>query len=122
MSPDVTPVEPEEKYHPLIESIHARAGDHVRIILRYTPDTVDIYYLDGTLLDDDLLPRLGELHEMAMNGTVTTGERNIEEFGRVESIVLVHERALVLQFIESEEDGLIATVDRDEDLSIGEIL
>lgn len=109
-------------YEQFTSVLEERAGDNLRIIFQYTPENINIHHLSDTLLEADLLPRIETLRERALKTAAMTADSNIQAHGETEAIVTTHEDVLVLIFLATEREGLVAVLDRDADTLVGSLI
>lgn len=109
-------------YEQFTSVLKERAGDNLRIIFQYTPESIDIHHLSDTLLEADLLPRIETLRERALKTAAMTADSKLQSHGETEAIVTTHEDVLVLVFLATEREGLVAVLDRDADTLVGSLI
>jgi len=111
-----------ERYREVAKHIRDRSGDALRLIFQYTQDTIDIIFLDKQLLDEDLLPRIERLRTRALEIADVTSTTQVNAYGEIETILAAHDDAIILYLLAGDDEGLIATHDRTEELFDGEFL
>jgi hypothetical protein len=109
----------DEEYADIVDALYRRAERNLRVLLYYGPNELNIYYLREDLLEEDLQPRLNEIHRVEKSRSPITGWNCLEDFGDIETVAVVHEDVLVVQFRARENEGLLATVDRDGAAPLG---
>lgn len=114
--------DPDERYRKATDHIKTRSGDDLRIVFQYTPDSIDITYLDEELLGDDLLPRLRRLQTRALEMAAETARTANTGHGEAETILAAHEDVIIIYLLDSEDEGVIAIHKRQEGLFEGYFL
>ncbi len=109
-------------YEQLTEVLEKRAGEDLRIAFQYTTESIDIHHLDEALLEADRLPRIENLRERALETAATTTDSKVRAHGEVEAVATTHEDVLVLVFLASEREGLVAVLDRHGDALVGTLV
>ncbi|GAA0263038.1 hypothetical protein [Halobacterium noricense] len=112
----------DDTFRRATEAVKRRAGDALRIVFRYEPDSVDVRYVDDCRLDEDLLPRLQRLQERALELGDATASTEIDAHGEVETVLAVHEDAVVLYLLVAPDEGLVAVHGRTGEPLGGDLL
>lgn len=104
-------------YRTLLEELlSGEVADDLRVVFLYDSESVDIAYLREDLLSDDMLPRVDELHARAKHVEMMPTADTQEVYGDLEMFVGIRENAVELHFIGGDDQGLVATADRTEDV------
>lgn len=120
ISPDISEeleadVSRTAKFRRATEVLKKRSGDDLQFTFRYTPDEIDIYYVNQTLLGKDLLPRLDKLRDRALEMTDTTAATATTAYGDLETLIAAHTDVVIIYFIAPDDEGLIAVIDRTDE-------
>ncbi|WP_251344625.1 hypothetical protein [Haloplanus halophilus] len=103
-----------EIYRGATKLIRSRSNDALRIVFRYTQDTIDIMYIDEQILNEDLLPRIERLRTRALEIAEMSAATIITAYGELETILATHDDAIILYLLAGDDEGIIATHDRTE--------
>ncbi|MCG1003767.1 MULTISPECIES: hypothetical protein [Halobacterium] len=113
---------PDDTFRRATEAIKQRGGDALRIVFQYERDAVDVQYVEDCRLDEDLLPRIQQLRERALELGDTTADTEVDAHGEVETVLAVHEDAVVLYLLVTPDEGLVAVHDRTGEPFDGDLL
>lgn len=105
-----------EPYRTLLDELLSRAESELRFVFVYGPEDVDVAYLRGNLLQDDLVSQVSELHARAKHVETMPDSDIRPSYGPLELVISVHTDVVVLQFVGPDGTGLVATADRSEDV------
>lgn len=111
-----------EKYRRITTVLNQRSDGALQLAFKYSPDDIDICYINETLLGKDLLPRIEQLKNRATRHTTTTAETATDAYGDLEMLFAAHTDVFILYFIASSTEGLIAVLDRTDEPLKGGIL
>ena len=113
---------PAERYQPLLQLVHNRAGDSFRGAVRYDADDWSVLYIRDELATDQLRDSMATVVERARNSEPVVPEEQYEQIGATQAIVELHDRAVVLHFREGPSRGLLASLDRDVAQGLGQFV
>lgn len=115
------PTDLDAPYRRLLEELLANDEEDLRLVFAYDEDSVDLVYVREDLLEEDLLPRVNDEHTRALNAWSQTDGDARQVYGDLEITVAIREAAIVLHFLGSEREGIVAVADRTGDV-VGQLL
>ena len=113
---------PADRYQPLLQLVHNRAGDSFRGAVRYDADDWSVLYIRDELATDKLRNSMAAIVERARNSEPVVPEDQYEQLGATQALVELHDSAVLLHFREGPSRGLIASLDRDVAQGLGQFV
>ncbi|QPV62720.1 hypothetical protein I7X12_18645 [Halosimplex litoreum] len=113
---------PDERYQPLVQLIHNRAGDAFRGAVRYDADDWEPLYLRDDVATENLKDALPTITDRARANESIVPPEEYGRLGERQATVELHDRAAVLHFKESEHGGIIVSLDRDVAQGLGQFV
>ena len=113
---------PADRYQPLLQLVHSRAGDSFRGAVRYDADDWSVLYIRDELATDKLRNSMATIVERARNSEPVVPEDQYEQMGATQALVELHDSAVLLHFREGPSRGLIASLDRDVAQGLGQFI
>jgi len=113
---------PADRYQPLLQLVHSRAGDSFRGAVRYDADDWSVLYIRDELATDQLRDSMATIVERARNSEPVVPEDQYEQMGATQALVELYDRAVLLHFREGPSRGLLASLDRDVAQGLGQFV
>ncbi|QLH83740.1 hypothetical protein [Halosimplex pelagicum] len=113
---------PDERYQPLLQLVHNRAGDAFRGAVRYDADSWDALYLRDDVATEELKNALPTITDRARANESIVPPEQYDRLGERQATVELHDRAAVLHFRESETGGIVVSLDRDVAQGLGQFV
>jgi hypothetical protein len=113
---------PDERYQPLVQLIHNRAGDAFRGAVRYDADDWEALYLRDDVATEELKNALATITGRARADEPTVPPEQYDRLGENQTTVELYDRAAVLHFRESRDSGIIVSLDRDVAQGLGQFV
>jgi N-dimethylarginine dimethylaminohydrolase len=113
---------PPTRYQPLVQLVHNRAGDAFRGAIRYDADGWDALYLRDDVATEDLKAALSAIAERARANESIVPAEQYDRLGENQATVELYDRAAILHFRESQDSGIIVSLDRDVAQGLGQFV
>ena len=113
---------PAERYQPLLQLVHTRAGDSFRGAVRYDADDWSVLYIRDELATGQLRDSMATIIDRARNSEPVIPEDQYDQIGETQAVVELYDHAVLLHFREGASRGLIASLDRDIAQGLGQFV
>jgi len=113
---------PADRYQPLLQLVHNRAGDSFRGAVRYDADDWSVLYIRDELATDQLQDAMATIIDRARVADPLVPEDQYQQMGVTQAVVELHDRAVLLHFREGPSRGLIISMDRDVAQGLGQFV
>jgi hypothetical protein len=113
---------PTDRYQPLLQLVHNRAGDAFRGAFRYDADAWEVLYLRDDVATEQLRDSMDALVDRARAAEPMVPQDVYDRVGETQAVVELHDRAALLHFRESPTDGIIVSLDRDVAQGLGQFV
>ncbi|WP_436928805.1 hypothetical protein [Halosimplex halobium] len=113
---------PNERYQPLLQLVHNRAGDAFRGAVRYDAEGWEALYLRDDVATGDLKQALGPITDRARAEESIVPPEQYDRLGEAQATVELYDHAAVLHFREGAEVGIIVSLDRDVAQGLGQFV
>lgn len=113
---------PDERYQPLLQLIHNRAGDAFRGAIRYDADGWDALYIRDDVATGDLKQALSAITDRARADQPIVPTDQYDRLGQHQATVELYDSAAVLHFRETSTSGIVVSLDRDVAQGLGQFV
>jgi|GEM_PF-893110 len=113
---------PPNRYQPLVQLVHNRAGDAFRGAIRYDADGWEALYLRDDVATEALKSALSAIADRARADESTVPEAQYDRLGENQATVELYDHAAVLHFRESADSGIVVSLDRDVAQGLGQFV
>jgi len=113
---------PDERYQPLLQLVHNRAGDAFRGAVRYDADGWDALYLRDDVATESLKRALPTITERACADRSIVPDDQYDRLGQHHATVELYDHAAVLHFREATDSGIVVSLDRDVAQGLGQFV
>lgn len=113
---------PQDRYQPLLQLIHGRAGDSFRAAVWYDADEWVVLYMREDVATQDLRSSMSELADRLRSAESLVPEQIYDRIGDTQAVVELHDNAVVLHFRETPTQGIVVSLDRDVAQGLGQFV
>ncbi|WP_123534547.1 hypothetical protein [Halosimplex salinum] len=113
---------PENRYQPLLQLVHNRAGDSFRGSVRYDADEWSVLYLRDDVATERLRDSMPSIVERAREAEPIVPQSTYDTLGETQATVELHDHAALLHFRETPTSGVIVSLDRDVAQGLGQFV
>ncbi|WP_459194155.1 hypothetical protein [Halosimplex sp. J119] len=113
---------PDDRYQPLLQLVHNRAGDAFRGAIRYDADEWAVLYLRDDVATEQLRESMGAIIDRARSAESIVPESAYDRLGETQATVELHDHAAVLHFRTEPDSGVIVSLDRDVAKGLGQFV
>jgi len=111
-----------DRYQPLLQLVHNRAGDSFRGAVRYDADDWSVLYIRDELATDQLRSSMSAIIDRARATEPIVPEDQYDQMGETQAVVELHDRAVLLHFRETPSEGLVVSLDHDVAQGLGQFV
>jgi len=113
---------PPNRYQPLVQLVHNRAGDAFRGAIRYDADGWEALYLRDDVATEALKSALSAIADRARADESIVPEAQYDRLGENQATVELYDHAAILHFRESVDSGIVVSLDRDVAQGLGQFV
>ncbi|MFC7142614.1 hypothetical protein ACFQMA_22620 [Halosimplex aquaticum] len=113
---------PANRYQPLLQLVHSRAGDAFRGAIRYYADDWSVLYLRDDVATERLRDSLDTIVGRARAAESIVPDEAYDRLGETQAAVELHDRAVLLHFREAPTEGILVSLDRDVAQALGQFV
>ncbi|MFB6141430.1 MAG: hypothetical protein ABEJ26_13465 [Halosimplex sp.] len=113
---------PDDRYQPLLQLVHNRAGDAFRGAIRYDADGWTVLYLRDDVATEQLGKSMDSIAGRARAAEPIVSDSEYAPLGETQAVVELHDRAALLHFRESSSTGVLVSLDRDVAQGLGQFV
>ena len=113
---------PPDRYQPLLQLIHGRAGDSFRAAIWYDEDEWVVLHMRDDVATDQLRDSIPELADRVRAAEPLVPTTSYDQIGETQAVVELHDRAVLLHFRETDTRGIVVSLDRDVAQGLGQFV
>ncbi|WP_436924335.1 hypothetical protein [Halosimplex amylolyticum] len=113
---------PANRYQPLLQLVHNRAGDAFRGSIQYDADEWTVLYLRDDVATEHLKDSMDAIVDRARTAEPVVPDAEYDRLGGTQATVELHDRAALLHFYEAPTAGILVSLDRDVAKGLGQFV
>lgn len=113
---------PPDRYQPLLQLIHGRAGDSFRAAIWYDADEWVVLYVRDDVATEQLRDSIPKVADRVRAAEPLIPEEMYDRLGDTQAVVELHDTAVLLHFRETQTQGIMVSLDRDVAQGLGQFV